>query len=781
MKKWRIQRLKINGFKIFSAFEESYNSALTVYDGPNGFGKTSLFDAKQLLFCGQIPRITARATALKLGNKHFDSNLYRNHSSNGDVVIIAELKKGSESLCIMRKASSDAIRGGSNKPSDFTLFKLYQLHSFEDEASAELIADEAKFWAENLGDKFLKNFSVLNYLQQDSKSIVIPDKCADDKSRTNQIEHLINLDALKARQNNIQQLKVECGRSLISANTEKSNLKETLDTLFNQITAEGKEVEYLKISTSELVPPWDLESPLKHDNLDDFPLLLSQLALLESIVTFPSEVEKRLNNKQKLSFVQRDEFALAVRLTPYFGELDSLRDKRKQLLANERLITTLSLEPSKITEEHLPDLASYLGEEKRDFNDLIELKKKLLNDQSQTSSTLTQLLQVREKLMKLSSENGVDCPLCGHDYGERKLLLESVEARAGQIKDKLDKQGLDLTACYKKINGILQPIHKKQAQEFAKLKERYNEPLLLELESCLHQQKRLDAICKRLKAMGIDLPSEYAASKESKNQQVEVVREKVIKSLEPEDALITEEAMRLFANSFTEVSELKALSQSHVQDKRRYLKFFYNSLISKTLKDTKQKFVVAAKKVEVVLELEERLKAIDKALNKAQNDYIGQTIGQMESLFHIYSGRLLQNYQCGLGVFIDMPGGTRKNTMMNFITARGQDHDAVLSMSSGQISALSLALFLALNKKYAQTAFVFIDDPTQCMDEINIASLSDLLRVELRDRQVVISTHEQDISDYLCYRYGKAGLTRKQVNLQKRLKAQATTVNADKL
>ncbi|MDO6679988.1 hypothetical protein [Shewanella sp. 4_MG-2023] len=86
-------------------------------------------------------------------------------------------------------------------------------------------------------------------------------------------------------------------------------------------------------------------------------------------------------------------------------------------------------------------------------------------------------------------------------------------------------------------------------------------------------------------------------------------------------------------------------------------------------------------------------------------------------------------------------------------------------MSSGQISALSLSLFLALNKKYAKTAFVFIDDPTQCMDEINIASFSDLLRVELRDRQVIMSTHEQDTSDYLCYRYGKAGLDRQQVNL----------------
>ncbi|MDD1830102.1 hypothetical protein LRP52_49130, partial [Photobacterium sp. ZSDE20] len=54
---------------------------------------------------------------------------------------------------------------------------------------------------------------------------------------------------------------------------------------------------------------------------------------------------------------------------------------------------------------------------------------------------------------------------------------------------------------------------------------------------------------------------------------------------------------------------------------------------------------------------------------------------------------------------------------------------------------------------------------TQCMDEINIASLSDLLRVELRDRQVIMSTHEQDIANYLIYRYSKAGLSHQKINL----------------
>jgi exonuclease SbcC len=130
--------------------------------------------------------------------------------------------------------------------------------------------------------------------------------------------------------------------------------------------------------------------------------------------------------------------------------------------------------------------------------------------------------------------------------------------------------------------------------------------------------------------------------------------------------------------------------------------------------------------------------------------------------------------QTGLGIFLERADGEQKDTPLQFKTARGSEHDAVLSMSSGQISALALALFLALNKKYAETAFVFIDDPTQCMDEINIASLSDLLRVELRDRQVIMSTHEQDIANYLIYRYSKAGLSHQKINLLTKHRAQVT-------
>lgn len=130
-------------------------------------------------------------------------------------------------------------------------------------------------------------------------------------------------------------------------------------------------------------------------------------------------------------------------------------------------------------------------------------------------------------------------------------------------------------------------------------------------------------------------------------------------------------------------------------------------------------------------------------------------------LFHVYSGRLIQNYQRGLGLFIE----SKDSNQLRFATAEYSDHDAMLS-SSGQISALSLAFFLSLNRVYSSVPIIMIDDPSQSLDEINIASLTDLLRCELKDRQLIVSSHEDDNSSYMRYRFARAGLLHMTFNIQ---------------
>lgn len=89
-----------------------------------------------------------------------------------------------------------------------------------------------------------------------------------------------------------------------------------------------------------------------------------------------------------------------------------------------------------------------------------------------------------------------------------------------------------------------------------------------------------------------------------------------------------------------------------------------------------------------------KITTLKEQLTILNRDYSKKTIADIELTFHIYSGRLIQNYQRGLGLFIDEGNGDR----LRFCTAEKSEHDATMSMSSGQLSALSLAFSYHLIK-----------------------------------------------------------------------------------
>ena len=62
-----------------------------------------------------------------------------------------------------------------------------------------------------------------------------------------------------------------------------------------------------------------------------------------------------------------------------------------------------------------------------------------------------------------------------------------------------------------------------------------------------------------------------------------------------------------------------------------------------------------------------------------------------------------------------------------------------------------------------------IDDPVKTMDEINIASLTELLRNEFYNKQIVISTHEEEVSRYIRYKFSKYNLKTLSYNLKNQI------------
>ncbi len=93
----------------------------------------------------------------------------------------------------------------------------------------------------------------------------------------------------------------------------------------------------------------------------------------------------------------------------------------------------------------------------------------------------------------------------------------------------------------------------------------------------------------------------------------------------------------------------------------------------------------------------------------------------------IYTGKILQDYQNGLGVFVS-------KDEMRFVSNGDAKHDILNTFSSGQLSGFVLAFLFPMNKQYIK------------------ASSDD---IDFSDKQIILSTYEMDKENYILYKFYK--------------------------
>lgn len=91
---------------------------------------------------------------------------------------------------------------------------------------------------------------------------------------------------------------------------------------------------------------------------------------------------------------------------------------------------------------------------------------------------------------------------------------------------------------------------------------------------------------------------------------------------------------------------------------------------------------------------------------------------------------------------------------------RGEEQVPVVSMSTGQRTALALSVFfqLHLSNQFAP-AFLLVDEPVANIDELNILSLMDFLRelVISHDRQIFVTTANRNVAQLFCRKFSFLG------------------------
>lgn len=767
---WQISKIDISSFKAFKQIHLDFgSSSLLTLDGPNGFGKTSIFDAIELLLIGRIKRICNLFTNLMMNKKtnYEDNLLWNNRSGNNDLTIKIEFINGSRKLTLARHTPASNFHEKSNNRADqFIHLKLYELPEF---SSNNYVAENLRnenFIEELFGENFKENFSYLNYLEQGQNQLL---HTRVDK-RKEALNNLFNISDVKTETDSCKAIALRLTKFIGDPKraADLSRLETEANSLKKMIQADLGVIEYKKISTAVLQPGWDNETPFPTYSAEIHREYIDNIQNLQRLTLLKSAIQTRDKNDSIENFIElnKDSIKSLARFGNDLNKLDGLESIKKKLNELLKCVGIIKRGATVIKAHEAKSLVGWPQGRLELFLEQIVTRDSLQQKSTSNTNAAAELNRLKAELVSEHTKLYPDdqhCPLCGADWQSHDAMLQKIEFRSTQINNVLNADGQALINLTGLMSAELAQIGAQIQGRITQLSVGYNSALH---SSLLRDKARLPAInqlASQLQALGVQLNHSFSENDEEVDTRIQALTAFIRSQKAAETEPLPQDWRNIITFAFKELQDFYIVDLQKLKDKELYISAKANEAQSVRLQQCLYELQVIQRETEAAQIAKGKVTKLKATLEKTERRYSEQTIAEVELIFHIYSGRLIQNYQRGLGLFIESKDGKE----LRFLTAEKSEYDAILSMSSGQVSALSLGFFLSLNKVYSRVPLILIDDPSQSLDEVNIASLTDLLRCEFSNRQLIVSSHEDDISSYMRYRFSKAGLSTRSLNMQR--------------
>lgn len=767
---WQISKIEISSFKAFKKIHLDFGGAsLLTLDGPNGFGKTSIFDAIELLLTGRIKRICHLFSTLMMGKRtnYEDNLLWNNRSGNNDLAIKIEFINGSRKLTLARHTPASNFNEKSNNRADqFTHFTLYELPEFtSNNYVAENIRDE-NFIEALFGKNFKENFSYLNYLEQGQNQLL---HTRVDK-RKEALNNLFNISDIKAETDNCKTIALRLTKFIGDPKraADLSRLEIEANSLKKMIQADLGSIGYKKISTSVLQPGWDKENPFPTYSTEIQREYIENIHSLQRLAQLKSAIQIRDKNEsiENLIELNKDSIKSLARFGNDLNKLDGLEVIKKELNELLKREGIIKRGATVINADEARSLSGWAQGRLEWFIEQIVIRDSLQEKSNSNTNAATELNRLKAELVTEHTKlypDAQDCPLCGADWQSHDTMLQKIEYRSKQINDALSADGQTLLTLIGIMATELAIIDAQLQSLKAQLSVNYNSVLHNALLRDKARLPTINQLVSNFQTLGVELNYSFSENEEVVDTRIESLTAFIRSQKTAETEPLPQDWRKVIMAVFKELQDFYIVEPQLLKDKELYISAKANEAQSKRLRQCLNELEIIKNETKAAQIAKEKVNNLKASLEKTERSYSEQTIAEIELIFHIYSGRLIQNYQRGLGLFIESKDGKE----LRFLTAEKSEYDAILSMSSGQVSALSLGFFLSLNRVYSKVPLILIDDPSQSLDEVNIASLTDLLRCEFSNRQLIVSSHENDISSYMRYRFAKAGLNTRSLNMQR--------------
>jgi DNA repair exonuclease SbcCD ATPase subunit len=770
---YKLTKVNVKNFKLFdkNEFVVNLDSELVVFDGPNGYGKTSIFDAIELALTGNIRRLVS------VENRQVPTDIVVAHNNSKDVVASCTLKEVvTGKVVTISRELNNTYSAQSRKISNF--MKLWNCYLTEDGVKKEITQIELERYlnAMNLSH----NYNLFHYVEQEDTFHFL--KSNNEVDRAKALSHLLG---------ETSKLEDEIARFSILEGRLKAIRKTSVDRL-KLLSPETKLSEKNKDSTSEIIYKklifWN-ESPYVWDQEDLLSITENER---KQHLTAVYSIGKLVKHKEV--FIKNRAFQEAIKegkilnyYLKHFNQLDDYQQIHNSFTLSNSLSRCLKIihkgELKEIKEElEQNDILTKIQYGDTAKKQLLQSINLLINSEDKSNNLdklFGNIVKYRETLITATSnltEEEASCLLCGSSFVSNKALLDAFLNKESKILAQLTEDGGKAKKALDtfKSNHLI-PLAEIISEKIPNML--YPPEFIKSLEDAFNLKTRIENFHKWLVHNTVDVTNLVSVANEDLNnsvhQNLPLLKDMILTKRQPlSSEYIKDNEFYDFEATYLSVfskskSNLLSLDINEVNNKRIYIEScFQKSQNSRYIEIQKLN-----KNIPVLTNTLDKIKDIKSVYTQEIGKYRKKLIKDIEIPFYIYSGKILQSHQLGqgAGVFIKDKTGGNELKNIKLVSDWNSDHDVLNMMSSGQISAIVIALLLSLNKVYLNGInTLLIDDPVQSMDEINMISLLELLRNDFGNLQLIISTHEPDVAKYFLYKYLKFNKSVAQINLMKR-------------
>lgn len=755
MSNFKIISIEAENFKGFPKLDIKFTGTSVVLGGMNGFGKTTIFDAIELVLTGKISRMAEYSE--KLHNHTYSRSQSRLplvcDMTCKYVSLTLHLELGGESIKIRRCANVSEMKN----PVDFAPFSPLQIYDPKILAFRNISIEER----EHYGLVKLKNdYSFLNYLSQEEATAFLKHK---DSERSNIIQNLFDTKSFDEPIEKISKIIVQIDKTIRKlTDTSQSIAKE-----IEQFSKLGKESasecdEYISLTTDNA--SWDVVNPkMSHEEFNSF---VAKDGVFDGLLYYVNNEDsfKRFNRNNIINKLLGSSNLKDLLFFLKYQGLEKefnryLNVKRKivnpiQSLTSETLIS-FHLDPDEdypecISQESIRKSNEYIAAYKSTLMSVNALQRTIQDILSQRSSFAQKVIQVNPSLHFTS------CPLCGVDYKDENLLQDNIKSNENVL------------------NNHFKNVYNGLAEHFKQVKDFLDNQILTPLVSYFSEKGITDDLVseyKRLDVQQVKKTKQYLerfniglSISDDINNDVIKLSEALRSQLSEVDGNLNVPLMQRMYTSYVVHIERTRFTVENIERKRKYLIGQWNQLQTELLKAKHEELLHINKAIDAYRSQKDKLKKLSGEINQQRNQFVTKVITDIQTLFYVYSGRILQDSYFGRGLFLKPD--LRRNRIL-FVSGSYEDNDvdALYNMSSGQLVGVAISFLLSLNRLYSGYKIVAIDDPVQTIDDINLWGLMETLRHDFKDRFILLSTHEQNYGQLLHYKFQKVGIKSEYIDM----------------